>query len=475
MARSGTIRQILLAVAMCGGVAVISTLVFDGYMIRAEREAIENGQIEVAADFARRVKLLKRVVAVRLRSQIAEVAAVDRRFPRELPLIEALLTIEDDLPLGVRRAALRALLVGPEALVVRNASVTLGGPARPPGPPPPAPAGPRLAPAPPGEREPLLVAEPLRDIFKRLVPPGPDGPRYLLLRRTPGGAVIPVGEAQAGPLGRTYDVTPDGYTAWVARPAERMLERWSLGAGQAESFGAAATPTDVQIAPGSAGAAMAYAGPRDPDAGPRDPDAPAGRREALYVWREGASRRVFPADGVAVGALRYEWAPDGRSLFVRATDRAAPRPGDLTRLAWIAPDGHELMNAVLDAGPEAPPPRWLPGPGARMALVAAGTAWAWDGRAAAAQPLLGVRGEWGWSPDGRLIAGLDVGHVFVAVVAEPRRRMDQKVPELPPFFALDEGGFSWTADGLRFAGRTAAREQGPWRRATVAVKLEAKD
>ncbi len=474
MARSGTIRQVLLAVAMGGGVSLIATVVYDGYMIRAEREAVENGQIEAAATFARRVKLLKPLVAGRLRTQIGQVAAVDRRFPRELPLIEALLTIEDDLPLAVRRAALRALVVGPEALVVRDARVTLGPAARSPDSRPRTPGDPKAtpappaAPAPPGESEPLLVAEPLRDIYKRLVPPGPDGPRYLLLRRTAGGAVIPVGEAAAGPTGRTFDVTPDGYTAWVARPAERMLERWSLGSGQAETFGAAASPTDVQIAPGSAGAAMAYAGPRVADG-------PAGRREALYVWRDGESRRVFPAAGVLVGGLRYDWAPDGHSLFIRATDRPVPRPGDLTRLEWVSLDGQALMNAVLDAGPAAPPPRWLPGPGARMALVTAGTAWAWDGRTSAAQPLLGVRGEWGWSPDGRLIAGLDVGHVFVTSVAEPRRRMDEKVADLPPFFALDEGGFSWTADGLSFVGRAAEREKGPWRRATVVVRLEAKD
>ena len=193
------------------------------------------------------------------------------------------------------------------------------------------------------------------------------------------------------------------------------------------------------------------------------------------MWAGGPTRRVFPPDGPAAGAVRYEWAPDGRSLFVRATDRPVPHPGELTRLAWVADDGRPLMAAVLDAGAEAPPPRWLPGPGARMALMAAGSAWAWDGKAATAQPLAGVRGDWGWSPDGRLIAGVDVGHVFVADVAEPRKRLDHKVPGLPPFFALDAGGFDWTSEGLRLKGRAAEREKGPWRAATVVVKLEAKE
>lgn len=470
MARSGTIRQLLLAVAMCGGVAVTATLVYDGYMIRAERDAAASGQLDRAAEFAGRVRLLRPVVARALRAQIAQAAAEDRRYPRELPLIEALLAIEDDVGLATRRAALRALVVGPEALVVRDAAVTLGEPAAPPRPPADVPlAVPPVAPAPAGEREPLLLAEPLRDIFKRLVPPGPGGPRYMLMRRTAGGAVVPVGEAEAGPAGRTFDVTPDGLTAWVARPAERMLERWSLVSGQAESFGAAAAPADLAIAPGTGGAALAYAGPRSPDA------AGAGRKEALYVWAGGRSVRAYPPAGVQVGALRFGWAPDGRSLFVRATDRPVPRPGELTRLAWVTPDGRPLMDAVLDAGAGAPPPRWVPGPGARMAIVAAGSAWAWDGKAEGAQPLAGIRGDWGWSPDGRLLAGLDVGHVFVASAAEPRKRMDQKLEGLPPFFALDEGGFEWTTDGLRLAGRVADREQGPWRRATVVVKLEAKE
>lgn len=470
MATTGTIRRILIAAAMCGGVAAISTVVYDGYMIRAEREAVENGQYQAAADFAGRVRLLKRVIATRLRAQIDAVAAVDRRFPRELPLIEALLAIEDDLRLSVRRAALRALVVGPDQLVVRSAQVTLGAAAPRPTPPAPTPrpTGAPAFPPPPGEAEPLLGAEPLRDIFKRLVPAGPDGPRYMLVRRTRGGAVIPVGEGQVGPFGRTFDVTPDGTTAWVARPAERMLERWSLAPGQVESFGATAGPTEVAIAPGSGGAAVAYTGPRDPDAA-------AGRREALYVWRDGTSRRVFPPDGTRVGALRFDWAPDGRSLFIRATDRPTPRDGDLTGLAWVADDGRELMTAVLDAGPVAPPPRWRPGPGARMGLAAAGTSWTWDGKADAAQPLVGVRGDWGWSPDGRLIAGIDVGHVFVALVAEPRKRMDSKVPDLPPFFGLDDAGFRWTADGLSLPGRAADREKGPWRKAVVTVVLEAKE
>ena len=469
MARSGTIRKLLLAVAMCGGVAVIATGVYDAYMFRAEREALENGQIERAAVFARSVRILRPWMAERLREQIPVVAAIDRRFPRELPLIEALLSLEADPGLAARRAELRALMVGPEALVVRDGRVDLGPAAAAPAPPADAPlAVPPVVPPPGGEGEPLLVVEPLRDIYKRLVPPGPDGPRFLLLRRTPAGAVIPVGEVQAGPWGRSFAVTPDGTTAWVARPAERMFERWSLVSGQAETFEAAAAPSDVVLAPGSAGAVVAYAGPRSPDGA-------AGRREALYVWREGRSLRVYPPAGTVVGALRYGWAPDGRSMFVRATDRPVPHPGDLTRLAWVTADGRELMSAVLDAGPLAPPPRWLTGPGARMAILTAGAAWAWDGKEDVAQPLTGIRGEWGWSPDGRLLAGLDVGHVFVAVAGEPRRRMDHKVPDLPPFFALDDDGFTWTASGLRLEGRAADREKGPWREATVEVRLEARD
>jgi hypothetical protein len=86
-----------------------------------------------------------------------------------------------------------------------------------------------------------------------------------------------------------------------------------------------------------------------------------------------------------------------------------------------------------------------------------------------------MRGEWGWSPDGRLIAGLDVGHVFVAATEEPRRRIDHKIEGLPPFFALDRDGFTWTAEGLSFAGRAAETEKGPWQALRVDVRLTARE
>jgi hypothetical protein len=465
MGTTGTIRAILLAAAMCGGVAVIATGVYDGYMLRAEAEAVQAGQIERAAEFAGRVRLLKPMLVPRLRAQIDEVAARDRRFPRELPLLEALLAIEPDPGLAARAAALRALQAGPEALAVSEATVTFAGPAPLPT-PTPAPSGPPVFPAPPGAEGPLLVAEPLKDVYGHPVAPGPDGPRYMLMRRTPGGAVIPVAEAQAGPAGRTFDVTPGGDVAWVARPAERLIERWSLEAGDAEPVPVDAPPVDVAIAPGSGGAVVAFAAPRAANA-------PVGRRETLHVWRDGAVRRVYPPPGVAVGRLRYAWAPDGRSLLVRAVDRPVPRPDDVQRLAWVADDGRPLLSLVV--APGAPPTRWVPGPGGRMALVAPTGAWAWDGRADAAQPLVGVRGAWGWSPDGRMIAGIDVGHVFVAIAADPRRRMDHKVPELPPFFVLAEGGLHWTADALGLEGWAADHEDGPWQKVRVRVRLAARE
>lgn len=93
----------------------------------------------------------------------------------------------------------------------------------------------------------------------------------------------------------------------------------------------------------------------------------------------------------------------------------------------------------------------------------------------AAALLPGVRGAWGFSPDGRLVAGLDVGHVFVAATDAPTRRVDHAIDGLPPFFGLAPGGFTWTAEGLRFEGRAAAHAQGPWQAATVVVKLAATD
>lgn len=459
MAKPGTIRRLMLAVASCGGVALIATVVVDTYLVRAEAEAVAQGRIPQAAELAGRVKLLRRHLARKLREQIPLVAASDRRFPRELPLIDALLAIQPDPEMLARRAALRVLTAGPERLDLHDARLMPGLPVPPPG--AEALAAWPTAPRPSGQSEPLLVAEPTA----APEPAAPPDTIVQLRRRNLGGAVIPLGDGLVGPWGRSWDVAADGRRAVVARPAERVLERWDLQASRSELIATDRSPVFVALQPD--GEAIAYSGPRVPGK-------PGLRSEALRLWRPGGDDlALYPPGDLKPAALGFQWAPDGKSLLVRWGADPLRGSGDWLSLAWIAPDGRLLMNAVMEG--EQPDPTWKPGPGGRMGLRAAGSAWAWDGRAQAARHLIGVRGDWGWSPDGRLIAGIDVGHVFVAATEEPKRRVDHKVEGLAPFFVLDPNGFTWTAEGLTFAGRAAASEKGPWQAVRVDVRLAARD
>jgi hypothetical protein len=201
----------------------------------------------------------------------------------------------------------------------------------------------------------------------------------------------------------------------------------------------------------------------------------AAHAQVLYVQEGGRSRRLFPPAGVLPAAVGCEWDPDGQTLLVRWTDRWPHRPGDRQHLTWLTLDGRQLLRAWRPLGPHTPPVRWVPGPGAWIGLDAVDVAWAWDGRAPEARQLKGVRGAWGWSPGGRLIAGVDVGHLFVASAAAPHRRREFKLDRLPPLFVPDAEGLAWDATGLRLAGQAAERAQGPWRRARVEARLAVAD
>lgn len=265
-------------------------------------------------------------------------------------------------------------------------------------------------------------------------------------------------------MGRSWDLTADGHLAVVARPVESLIERWDLAESRFTLITAPSGPRLVALGP--TGKALAFAGPRE--AGTHAP-----RAEQLWVKQPGAaSVAVYPPAGERVGAMAFAWSPDGRSLLVRATAQAQASPGDPLHLTWVAADGRVLARALVEAAKPVTPPRWVPGPGGRLGLVLAGDAWVWDGKADAARPLTGVEGEWGFSPDGRLIAGVVGSRVFVVMVEAPQRRVDRVVGELPLFFALEPGGFAWDADGLRFTGRGAASAEGPWQAVHIAVRLK---
>jgi hypothetical protein len=142
---------------------------------------------------------------------------------------------------------------------------------------------------------------------------------------------------------------------------------------------------------------------------------------------------------------------------------------------WLTTDGRQLLRAWYPLGPHTPPVRWVPGPGAWIGLATTDAAWAWDGKAATATPLPGVRGAWGWSPRGRLLAGIDVGHLFVAAAADPRRRREFKLAGLAPYFVPDAAGLVWDAEGVRIEGRAAEQPRGPWHKVRISARLAIAD
>jgi hypothetical protein len=80
----------------------------------------------------------------------------------------------------------------------------------------------------------------------------------------------------------------------------------------------------------------------------------------------------------------------------------------------------------------------------------------------------------GWSPDSRLLAGLDGNAVFVLDADHPEHRAQQELPGLPPVFLDQPEKFEWRRDRLRFAGRAGAKEAGPFQSAAIEVTLALK-
>ncbi|MEB3329931.1 MAG: hypothetical protein VKQ33_11925 [Candidatus Sericytochromatia bacterium] len=425
----------------------MAALSHDVHMLRAEVESIDAGRLEEAAERARRIVLLRGLMGAQLRGQLSALAATDRRFPRETPLIEALLTLSPDPGLVRRWQALRVLTEGrPEVVALVAQEVALRGPV----------AAPGSEPAGGPGASPRWSATPLG-------PRGADGAQvHRLARVTPEGRRIAVGTGWSGLLGHSWGVSQDGRVAVVARPDERLLERWDLTTGRRTAVTVTAPPRCVALPPGGADGRVAWG------AASR---AGAVVAQVLHVQQGLEARQVFPPPGVQPAALGCEWGPNGQTLLVRWTDRWPHRAGERQHLTWLTAEGRPLLRAWCPLGSHPAPVRWVPGPGAWIGLSTPDAAWAWDGRAGAARPLPGVRGAWGWSPRGQLVAGIDVGHLYVAAAAAPQRRREFRLTGLPPLFVLDAGGFAWDAEGVRFTGRAAERAQGPWRTARIVARL----
>jgi hypothetical protein len=442
---------LLLVTLTLAGASGLAALVHDAHMIRAGGESLAAGRIEEAAARARRVFLLREAMAARLRAQLPALEAGDRRFPREAPLLEALLVLAPEPALARRCQALRVLSEErPEVVTLAAHEVVVTGPA-------PAPA-----------REPLGTSGVgPRWIAAPLGPAGVDAERaHRLMRVTPEGRRVPVGTGWSGLLGRSWDVSRDAGAAVLARPDERLLERWDLATGRTTPVAVAAPPRCVALPPVGTDGRVAWGSAR----------APGGvAAQVLHVQQGEHVRQVFPPPGLQPAALGCEWDPDGQTLLVRWCDRWPHRMGDRQHLTWLTSDGLQLLRAWRLLGPHTPPVRWVPGPGAWIGLATADAAWVWDGRAQKARQLPGVRGAWGWSPRGKLIAGIDVGHLFVAAAAAPHRRREFRLTGLAPLFVPDEAGLVWDAEGVRLTGRMAERAQGPWRNVRIVATLSVGD
>ncbi|MEB3197472.1 MAG: hypothetical protein VKP62_09745 [Candidatus Sericytochromatia bacterium] len=427
----------------------MAVVVQDHHMLRAEAESFQAGRYEEAAERASRVWLLKPWMRAQLRGQIPVAAARGRRIPMELPLVEALARLEPDPVLKDRLRGLQVDFGAPEQLLLRDLKLEPGPPCE--------------SPLEAQQGLPAVLTSTHRWLYQPLAPAArwEQDRAYQLTRVGPHGTVTSAGTGWWGCLGGSWGVSPDGLRAAVARTDEHLLERWELLRNRAEWLPLPVAPVYVAVAPA----------PRDDIAFTTGERGDEGGSRVLHLWSQGRTRRLFPPPGESLARLGIDWDPTGRSLLVRGLGRWPPRPGDRQQLVWLSSEGRELMRTIAPFGPSVPPPRWVRGPSAWVGLALPQAAWLWDGRARSAQALAGIAGSWGISPSGSLLAGIEVGHLFVASRVAPARRRDFPVAGLPPFFVLDAAGFSWDADGLTMTGRTAAREQGAWRRLRIRARL----
>lgn len=424
-------------------VAVTGYLGFEGVLLRQEAAAFRDGRYEEAARLVGPVSVLRRTLTEQLREQLMELDHQGAIAP-QLPLLEKLNALAPDPELADRLATTRLLTAPADQLAFKEAKVTYAADA-------PAPAE-QMGPAQP---------ESPNAYFKATEVPGketPFGALQRLAHRAPDGTWLEMGEGFDGPLGASFELQDDGTTLYNAGDAG--IERWDLTSDQMTELATVGAPQFVSAQPH--GTALAYTVASD-----------AG--DALYVLEDGKSRRVYPAEGAPLSPwLGFSWAPDGRSLLAKWQDESATGSG-ATHLVWLKPDGALLMEATLADSLTELEPDWLASPdGKRMLLCAGDGAWVWTAGTAEPVPLPRLGQVLGWSPDGRLLAGLDGNSVFVLEADHPERRADHELPGLPPVFLDQPEKFEWRRDRLHFAGRAGAKDTGPFQAATVDLTLTLK-
>lgn len=416
-------------------VAATGYLGFEGVLLRQEAAAFRDGRYEDAARLVGPVSVLRRTLTEQLREQLME---LDHRgaIAPQLPLLEKLNALAPDPELADRLATTRLLAAPADQLAFQEAKVTYAADVPEP-------------------------AESPNAYFKATEVPGketPFGALQRLAHRAPDGTWLEMGEGFDGPLGASFELQADGTTLYNAGDAG--IERWDLTSGQMSELKTVGAPQFVSAQP--RGAAIAYT-------------VASQAGDALYMLENGQSRRVYPAEGAPLSPwLGFSWAPDGRSLLAEWQEENATGTG-ATHLVWLKPDGGVLMEAAMaDPLPELEP-EWLASPdGSRMLLCAGDGAWVWTAGAAEPVPLPRLGQVLGWSPDGRLLAGLDGNAVFVLEPDHAERRAQHELPGLPPVFLDQPEKFEWRRDRLRFAGRAGTHESGPFQSATVELTLALK-
>ena len=423
----------------------VGYLTYEGLLIRQEAQAFESGRYEEAARLTGPVRLLRAQLAAQLQRQVGELE-VRGIAADQLPLLQATGEMTQNPALLDRLALARLQLADPGALEIKDVSVTFK------------PATEAASEAPPS---PYLRLDRTAD------PETAWGETFRLSRKDPkSDAWIPLGTGFAGPLGASYEIRDGGRGVLMANDAG--LELWNLETGEQQLLPTEGPPEFLAVCPATSESGMpvvAYSVASD-------------EGDALFLWENGESRLIYPADETTqLPWLSFEWAPDGQSLLLRWEEK--PQAGapaadkqTLSHVAWVRRTGEVGFEASLEQELPEIEPTWTASPdGQRMALGLGGSHWLWGRGEASARVLEGVDGVWGFSPDGMKVAGIHEGAVYIMTVANPEVRTQRPFLELPPVIESDGQGFQWTRDRIRFEGKSAEKEEGPFRETVIEVGL----
>lgn len=429
---------VCLAVAM----GFVGYLTYEGVLIRQEAQAFESGRYEEAARVIGPVRLLRTQLAAQLQRQVGELEmrgiAAD-----QLPLLQVTGDLTQNPALLDRLELARLQLAEPGSLEIKDVSVTFKPPV-----------------AEVKEEEPT---SPYFRLARTVEPETAWGGTVQLSRKDPkSDNWLPLGEGFAGPLGASYEVRDGGKGLVMANDAG--LEVWNLETGDQQLLPTEGAPEFVAVSPvASEQPVIAYSVASD-------------EGDALFLWENGQSRQIYPAgDAAPLPWLSFEWAPDGQSLLLRWEEK--PEAGQteekaFSHVAWVRRTGELGFEATLEQELPEIEPSWTASPdGQRMALGVGGSCWLWGQGEPSARALEGVDGVWGFSPDGMKVAGIHEGSVYIMTVANPEMRTQRQFLELPPVMESDGKGFSWTRDRIHFEGKSAEKEDGPFRETTIEVGL----